>query len=194
MSGRVEVVEDLAGVLAYIARWGEHRHDVEHEIDGVVIKVDRLDLQRRLGATSKSPRWAVAWKYPPEEAMTTELFVAGSRTAFRNWTARIAQMDAASRVGAEIVTIEEVRAPSPESKIKGDLPVEGKVVLEVVLHADELSGELGVVSSFSEFLKKRSIDASLERRFYSGGLCFLEIEAPSERVKEIAEFSVLRAV
>lgn len=130
----------------------------------------------------------------PEEAMTTELFVAGSRTAFRNWTARIAQMDAASRVGAEIVTIEQVRAPSPESKIKGDLPVAGKVVFEVVLHADELSGELGVVSSFSEFLKKRSINASLERRFYSGGLCFLEIEVPSERVKEIAEFSVLRAI
>jgi len=73
VSGRFEVVEDLAGVLAYIARWGVHRHDVEHEIDGVVVKVDQLPLQRRLGATSSAPRWAIAHKYPPEEATTTLL-------------------------------------------------------------------------------------------------------------------------
>ncbi len=73
VSSRYRVVDDIDGVLAYVAHYGEHRHDpaeVEHEIDGVVVKVDRLDLQRRLGATSKSPRWAIAWKYPPEEATT----------------------------------------------------------------------------------------------------------------------------
>jgi DNA ligase (NAD+) len=53
-----------------IAYWGEHRHDVEHEIDGVVIKVDDVSLQRRLGSTSRAPRWAIAYKYPPEEAQT----------------------------------------------------------------------------------------------------------------------------
>ena len=67
-----EVFDDLDGVLGYIARWGEHRHDVTHEIDGVVVKVDQVPLQRRLGATSSAPRWAIAHKYPPEEA-TTEL-------------------------------------------------------------------------------------------------------------------------
>ena len=65
-----QVVDDLDGALAYIARWGEHRHDVTHEIDGVVVKVDELPLQRRLGATSSTPRWAIAHKYPPEEATT----------------------------------------------------------------------------------------------------------------------------
>ena len=70
MSSRYEVVPDLVGVQRYVAYWGEHRHDVEHEIDGVVIKVDSLSLQGRLGTTSKSPRWAVAWKYPPEEVNT----------------------------------------------------------------------------------------------------------------------------
>jgi DNA ligase (NAD+) len=70
VSSRFEVVDDLTEVLAYIARWGEHRHDVEHEIDGVVVKVDELPLQRRLGATSNAPRWAIAHKYPPEEATT----------------------------------------------------------------------------------------------------------------------------
>ncbi|WP_329050806.1 NAD-dependent DNA ligase LigA [Amycolatopsis sp. NBC_01488] len=60
-------------LTAHIAYWGEHRHDAEHEIDGVVIKVDRVALQRRLGTTSRAPRWAIAYKYPPEEAITTLL-------------------------------------------------------------------------------------------------------------------------
>ncbi len=70
VSSRYEVHDELAGAQRYIAHWGEHRHDVEHDIDGVVVKVDQIPLQRRLGATSKSPRWAIAFKYPPEEATT----------------------------------------------------------------------------------------------------------------------------
>ena len=70
VSSRYEVFDDLSGALGYIAHWGAHRHDVEHEIDGVVVKVDQLALQRRLGATSKAPRWAIAHKYPPEEVTT----------------------------------------------------------------------------------------------------------------------------
>ena len=63
-------VKGLSPVEERIAYWGEHRHDVEHEIDGVVVKVDEVGLQRRLGATSRAPRWAIAYKYPPEEAQT----------------------------------------------------------------------------------------------------------------------------
>lgn len=48
----------------------EHRHDLDYEIDGVVIKVDELAAQRALGATSKAPRWAIAYKLPPEERTT----------------------------------------------------------------------------------------------------------------------------
>ncbi|MGY1619906.1 NAD-dependent DNA ligase LigA [Geodermatophilus sp. SYSU D00691] len=69
-SDRYEVVDDLEGVWAYIERYREHRHSVEHEIDGVVVKVDQVALQRRLGSTSRAPRWAIAFKYPPEEATT----------------------------------------------------------------------------------------------------------------------------
>jgi DNA ligase (NAD+) len=58
-------------VVAHVLYWGEHRHDVEHDIDGVVVKVDDVSLQRRLGSTSRAPRWAIAYKYPPEEATTT---------------------------------------------------------------------------------------------------------------------------
>ncbi|AFM16619.1 DNA ligase, NAD-dependent [Mycolicibacterium chubuense NBB4] len=63
-------VKGLEAVTERIAYWGEHRHDVEHEIDGVVVKVDEVRLQRQLGTTSRAPRWAVAYKYPPEEATT----------------------------------------------------------------------------------------------------------------------------
>jgi DNA ligase (NAD+) len=66
-------VQGVHAVLDRIRYWGVHRHDIEHEIDGQVIKVDETVLQRRLGATSRAPRWAIAYKYPPEEATTTLL-------------------------------------------------------------------------------------------------------------------------
>lgn len=65
-------VRGIAQVQERVNYWAEHRHDVEHEIDGLVVKVDTVALQRRLGSTSRAPRWAIAYKYPPEEA-TTEL-------------------------------------------------------------------------------------------------------------------------
>jgi len=64
------VVDDLDGVRAYVEHYGEQRHDTPYEIDGVVVKVDQLALQRQLGATSHAPRWAIAYKYPPEEVTT----------------------------------------------------------------------------------------------------------------------------
>jgi DNA ligase (NAD+) len=70
VSERYRVVDDLAGVRSYVEHYGEHRHDVEHEIDGVVVKVDEVAVQRRLGSTSRAPRWAIAFKYPPEEVNT----------------------------------------------------------------------------------------------------------------------------
>ena len=65
-----EVEDDLGGVLRYIHHWQEHRHSVDWEIDGVVAKVDRIAFQDELGATSHAPRWAIAYKFPPEERTT----------------------------------------------------------------------------------------------------------------------------
>ncbi|WP_123379714.1 NAD-dependent DNA ligase LigA [Pseudokineococcus lusitanus] len=76
VSRHVQVLDDVEAVRAFVRRTGEHRHDVEHEIDGAVVKVDDLALQRRLGATSRAPRWAIAYKYPPEEVTTRLLEIA----------------------------------------------------------------------------------------------------------------------
>ncbi len=75
-SSRWKLVDDLAGVREFIEYYGEHRHDVEHEIDGVVVKVDAVAIQGRLGSTSRAPRWAIAFKYPPEEVTTKLLDIA----------------------------------------------------------------------------------------------------------------------
>ncbi|MFD9080754.1 NAD-dependent DNA ligase LigA [Streptomyces erythrochromogenes] len=65
-----KVVSSLSEVRQFIAEFGENRHSVEHEIDGVVVKLDEIALQGRLGSTARAPRWAIAWKYAPEEVNT----------------------------------------------------------------------------------------------------------------------------
>ncbi|MEU5424482.1 NAD-dependent DNA ligase LigA [Streptomyces olivoreticuli] len=67
-----KVVDSLEGVREFIAHYGQPdvRHSMEHEIDGVVVKLDEIPLQGRLGSTSRAPRWAIAWKYAPEEVNT----------------------------------------------------------------------------------------------------------------------------
>jgi DNA ligase (NAD+) len=64
------VVHSEQEVADRIAYWAQHRHDLSHDIDGLVVKVDEVSVQRRLGSTSRAPRWAIAYKYPPEEATT----------------------------------------------------------------------------------------------------------------------------
>ncbi|QBJ95179.1 NAD-dependent DNA ligase LigA [Rhodococcus sp. ABRD24] len=70
VSSHTSRVVGIDAVIEKVKYWDEHRHDVEHEIDGLVVKVDEMALHRRLGSTSRAPRWAVAYKYPPEEATT----------------------------------------------------------------------------------------------------------------------------
>ncbi len=69
-SNRFKVVKNRKEVVAFIQEYEKHRHDVEHEIDGVVIKVNEISIQNDLGFTSRAPKWAIAFKYPPEEVTT----------------------------------------------------------------------------------------------------------------------------
>ncbi len=70
VSPEIRVVDTLDEVADYCAHWTQHRHDLPYEIDGVVVKIDDLAMRRELGSTSKAPRWATAFKFPPEERTT----------------------------------------------------------------------------------------------------------------------------
>ncbi|MFD5225367.1 NAD-dependent DNA ligase LigA [Microbacterium sp. NPDC058342] len=72
-SPHLKVCHGIDEVVAFVEHFGEHRHDIEHELDGIVVKVDELALHDELGMTSRAPRWAIAFKYPPEEVQTTLL-------------------------------------------------------------------------------------------------------------------------
>ncbi len=82
VAAETRTVTSIDEVIAFIRHWGEHRHDPEYEMDGVVVKVDDHGQQRRLGYTSHAPRWAIAFKYPPEEQQThlNDIFVNVGRT------------------------------------------------------------------------------------------------------------------
>ncbi|NNE45207.1 MAG: NAD-dependent DNA ligase LigA [Rhodothermales bacterium] len=73
VSAHAEVFDDLEGVLGYCTAWTERREELNHEIDGVVLKIDRIDYQESLGSVSNAPRWAVAFKFPARESTTTLL-------------------------------------------------------------------------------------------------------------------------
>lgn len=70
VSTHYKVLDTIDEVQEFVRYYGEHRHDVEHELDGIVVKVDEVAVQRQLGSTSRAPRWAIAYKYPPEEVNT----------------------------------------------------------------------------------------------------------------------------
>lgn len=72
-SPHTKVCRSIDEVVDFVTYFGEHRHDIEHELDGIVVKVDELALHDELGMTSRAPRWAIAYKYPPEEVQTTLL-------------------------------------------------------------------------------------------------------------------------
>jgi len=82
VAGETRTLDAVDQIQAFVDHWGEHRHDPDYEIDGVVVKVDALPHQRRLGRTAHAPRWAVAYKYPPEEQQSVlrQIFVNVGRT------------------------------------------------------------------------------------------------------------------
>lgn len=130
----------------------------------------------------------------PEEALTTQLFVMGKRSSFRDWDLFFTRPNGEDGVGKALTTIEEIHAPSVAEKIKGKLPPGGEVVLEIVLHSDRLVGEHRTLPAFQAYLRGLGLDPEFERRFYAGGLCFVDIDAPVELADKIALFTPVRAL
>jgi len=82
VSPHAQVCHSMEEIVAFCDHWGENKHDLPYDIDGVVVKVNSVDLEERLGYVSRSPRWAVAFKYPPEEETTVvrDIIVSVGRT------------------------------------------------------------------------------------------------------------------
>ena len=129
-----------------------------------------------------------------EKAVTTELFVQGSRNSIRSWSKNLPNWEESYRGADDLVSLEEISALVPLNKIKGQLPEEGDLPMEIVLHANEIEAKTHVLREFETYLKKRDLPSEFGARFFAKGLCFLQINAPANRVTEIALFSMVRAL
>src|SRR5690606_29827536 len=137
VSEHVRVVDTIDQVRDYIAYYGDHRHDAaEHELDGVVVKVDEVSVQRRLGSTSRAPRWAIAYKYPPEEVTTTLLDIR-SRGGRTGRVTPYAVLEPVRVAGSEVefATLHNAQEVARKGVLIGDTVVvrkAGDVIPEVV--------------------------------------------------------------
>lgn len=130
----------------------------------------------------------------PEEQLTTDLFVVGKRDAFRKWQENLDEWSSASHEGRDLISIESISTPKTSEKVKGPVGDEEKSVFEVVLHTDQLLGETQVLNSFEAYLKEIHVKFEFRKRFYAGGLCFLELVTPENRISDIAEFTIVRTI
>jgi DNA ligase (NAD+) len=136
---------DIEGVIGFAERWREPRHELPYETDGVVVKVDRLDLQRVLGTVSRAPRWAIAYKFPPEQVETTveDIVPYVGRTGTLTPVAHLAPVKVAGSTVARATlhNIDEVRRKDVRIGDAVILHKAGDVIPEVVrVLADRRSG------------------------------------------------------
>ncbi|WP_165067653.1 NAD-dependent DNA ligase LigA, partial [Marisediminicola senii] len=136
ISTHFRVFDEIAQVHEYIRRYGSARSTVEHQIDGIVVKVDNLDLHLELGATSRAPRWATAFKYPPEEVNTRllDIVVSIGRTGRAT---PFAVMEKALVAGSEVrqATLHNQDVVKAKGVLIGDIVVlrkAGDVIPEVL--------------------------------------------------------------
>ena len=128
----------------------------------------------------------------PEETITTELFARGRRTAIQSWSQELPEWRSDRGSAKALITIEEVSVPIPHTKIKGNLPEQGRTAMEIVLHAN--GQDSNILRAFAAYLDSTEIEAESGRRFFAKGLCFLELDAPAERADDIAIFTGVRTL
>lgn len=130
----------------------------------------------------------------PVQTVTTELFVKGKRLAFKKWSRDLSSWNETTSRDKQIVEIEELNFPESDTKIKSIDSREQTILYEVVLHLNEEMAEARYLNLFRLYLNRKGINASFQKRFYAGGLCFIELEAPVDLAKYIARFSLVRAL
>lgn len=130
----------------------------------------------------------------PERVLTTEFLAMGSRENIQKWPSILDSIEKNSRRGREFTTIEEIFAPTAESKVIGTFENDEIVKLEVVLHANETEGENIVLPALREYLKGLSLNEFYNLRFSVKGLTFVGIEAPAHLISEIAMFTAIRVI
>ena len=135
-SDRYRVVDSAQGVLDFIDEYQALRHSLEHEIDGVVVKVDNLELQREFGFTSRAPRWAIAYKYPPEQVNTKllDIRIGVGRTGRATPYAVVAPVKVAGSV-VEFATLHNQDVVKAKGVLIGDTVVlrkAGDVIPEIL--------------------------------------------------------------
>ncbi|MEU6313396.1 NAD-dependent DNA ligase LigA [Streptomyces sp. NPDC047014] len=196
-----KVVSSLAEVREFIAGFGENRHSVEHEIDGVVVKLDEVALQGRLGSTARAPRWAIAWKYAPEEVNTKliDIKVGVGRTGR---VTPFAQVEPVTVAGSEVefATLHNQEVVKAKGVLIGDTVVlrkAGDVIPEILgpvvdlrdgtEREFEMPSECPACGTALRPMKEGDIDVRCpngqtcpaqlrERLFYLGGRQSLDIE------------------
>lgn len=131
---------------------------------------------------------------PPKESITTDLFVMGTRSTFRSWATDLPEWMPHDPAAKQLTMIEQVAAPTANSKIQGTLPGSGKVVFEVVLHGNSKQDQEHVVHQFQSYLETLGLEPNIGRLFHAQGLCFVELDAPVENVERIANFTPVRVL
>lgn len=132
-------------------------------------------------------------KKPPESAVTSELFVAGNRSQFRDLAANVGRMSEAASGADDLIKIEDFRTQPAEEKLKPLRSHEKEPLLEVVLHARPVREDAFILDGFEAYLDSLGIDLNLDtRRFFAEGLCFLPLRVPQEVAPEVVKYSFLR--
>lgn len=128
----------------------------------------------------------------PEETITTQIFVAGQRRNFTEWAQGLGQWTEQTDGAVELPALENVSYLSPDERVKPIHTDAKELLFEVVLHATEFQEDNYILESFEAYLESLGLTADLDSRLYAGSLCFMRLEAPRERIREVAEFSFLR--
>ena len=129
-----------------------------------------------------------------ESTVTTELFAEGFKTSLANWYEALPDWRPDSREARDLLAIERISTRSEQDKIRGALPSQGQITMEVVLHGGELDARTIVLPQFKQYLDSLDIPYEFGRMFFAKGLSFLALDAPGEKALEIARFSRVRVI